>query len=225
VKRWFITGTDTGIGKTHVACALARHLVNEGFRVAAMKPVASGCAPTPAGLRNDDALALMRAANVELPYGQVNPVALEPAIAPHIAAEQAGLAIDFERIEAAASTVDADYLLVEGVGGWCVPLGGGRMLAELARRLTDAVILVVGMRLGCINHALLTAAQIGNEGPPLLGWIANRVDPAMPAYPENLATLTAMMPAPLLATLDWTPAGDRPGACLPELGVREPSFC
>jgi dethiobiotin synthetase len=207
MKRWFITGTDTEIGKTRVTCALIRHLAGQGYRVAGMKPVASGCQSTPKGPRNDDALALMRAANVILPYELVNPVALEPAIAPHIAAEQAGVAIDLDLISSIASEVRADYLLVEGVGGWCVPLGGGNMLADLVRRIADEVILVVGMRLGCINHALLSARQIERDGIPLRGWVANCIDPEMPASAENRQTLQSLMPVPLLATLPWARRG------------------
>lgn len=203
MKRWFIAGTDTEIGKTHVACALIRHLVANGRRVAAMKPVASGCDPGPDGLRNADALALQEAANVSLPYRQVNPVALQPAIAPHIAARQAGVDIDLAAIARAAEGVEADYFVVEGVGGWCVPLGEGAMLADLARLLADEVILVVGLRLGCINHALLSAAQIRRDGFSLAGWVANVLDPNMPALAENLATLEALMPAPRLGTVGF----------------------
>jgi dethiobiotin synthetase len=203
MKRWFITGTDTEIGKTFVASALIRHLVGQGHRVAGMKPVASGCINTGGGLRNDDALSLMAAANVNLPYEVVNPCAYEPAIAPHIAAEEAGQSIDMGKICAAAQTIEADYLVIEGVGGWCVPLGNGCMLADLARATADEIILVVGMRLGCINHALLTAAQIERDGMSLKGWIANHVDPDMQAQTENLKTLQLLMPAPLLGTLEW----------------------
>jgi dethiobiotin synthetase len=203
VKRWFVTGTDTEIGKTYVASALIRQLVDQGFSVAGMKPVASGCINTSGGLRNDDALSLMAAANVNLPYEVVNPCAYEPAIAPHIAAEKAGQPINMDKIFAAAQTIEADYLIIEGVGGWCVPLGNGRMLAELAKAVADKVILVVGMRLGCINHALLTAAQIERDGMLLKGWVANHVDPDMQAQSENLKTLQSLMPAPLLGTLEW----------------------
>jgi dethiobiotin synthetase len=203
VKRWFVTGTDTEIGKTYVASALIRQLVDQGFSVAGMKPVASGCINTSGGLRNDDALSLMAAANVNLPYEVVNPCAYEPAIAPHIAAEKAGQPINMDKIFAAAQTIEADYLIIEGVGGWCVPLGNGRMLAELAKAVADKVILVVGMRLGCINHALLTAAQIERDGMLLKDWVANHVDPDMQAQSENLKTLQSLMPAPLLGTLEW----------------------
>ena len=203
MKRWFITGTDTEIGKTYVASALIRHLAAQGFRVAGMKPVASGCHPTDEGLRNDDALSLMAAASVDLPYDMVNPYAFEPAIAPHIAAAKAGQVIDVGNISTIACSIKADYLVIEGVGGWCVPLGDGQLLADLAKATAQEVILVVGMRLGCINHALLTAAQIARDGMHLKGWIANYVDPDMQVQNENLKTLRKLMPCPLLAELPW----------------------
>jgi dethiobiotin synthetase len=206
MRRWFITGTDTEIGKTRVASALIRHLVNAGFSVAGMKPVASGCHRTDAGLRNDDALSLIAASNVKLPYEIVNPFAYEPAIAPHIAAHASGQPIDINRISKLSQTIEADYLIVEGVGGWCVPLGEAGLLVELANAIADEVIVVVGMRLGCINHALLTAAQVERDGMPLKGWIANHVDPDMHVQAENIATLQALMPCPLLGVLKWNPA-------------------
>jgi dethiobiotin synthetase len=221
VKRWFITGTDTEIGKTYVSAALIRHLAGQGHRVAGMKPVASGCETTTKGLRNDDALALMAAANVELPYDVVNPYAFEPAIAPHIAAQQAGRSIDIERIGTLAHSIEADYLVVEGVGGWCVPLDESVLLASMAKALADEVIIVVGMRLGCINHGLLTAAQVERDGMPLKGWIANHVDPDMQAQSENLATLKSLMPAPLLGVLPWS-ASKGP---LPELSIAGTNIC
>ena len=204
MKRWFITGTDTEIGKTYVARALIRHLAGKGYKVAGMKPVASGCENTADGLRNDDALGLMAAANVVVPYDRVNPYAFEPAIAPHIAAQQAGQSIDIGTISELANTIEADYLVIEGVGGWCVPLGKDRLLAELAKAVADEVILVVGMRLGCINHGLLTAAQVKRDKMPLKGWIANHIDPDMQAQAENLKTLQALMPCPLLGVLPWS---------------------
>ena len=190
-----------------MSCALIRHLGAQGHRVAAMKPVASGCENTGDGLRNDDALGLMTEANVVMPYELVNPCAFAPAIAPHIAAQRAGLTIDIEKISAIAETVEADYLVIEGVGGWCVPLGDESMLKDLVKATADEVILVVGMRLGCINHALLTAAQIQRDGLLLKGWIANHVDPDMQAQEENLETLLKFMPVPLLAVLPWSASG------------------
>jgi dethiobiotin synthetase len=221
VKRWFITGTDTEIGKTCVSAALIRYLAGQGHRVAGMKPVASGCETTVDGLRNDDALALMAAANVELPYAVVNPYAFEPAIAPHIAAQQAGRSIDIERIGKLAQNIKADYLVVEGVGGWCVPLDQSILLASMAKTLANEVIIVVGMRLGCINHGLLTAAQVERDGMPLKGWIANHVDPDMQAQSENLATLKSLMPAPLLGVLPWS-SSESP---LPELNIAGTNIC
>ena len=206
MKRWFITGTDTEIGKTYVSDALIRQLVADGHRVAAMKPLASGCERTLDGPRNEDALKLMAASNVALAYDVVNPFAFEPAIAPHIAAEEAGVSIDIDRISALTKTIEADYLIIEGVGGWCVPLGNGRLLPELVKKVADEVVLVVGMRLGCINHALLSAAQIERDGLCLRGWIANHVDPDMQVQSENLNTLCALMPAPLMGVLPWGPS-------------------
>jgi dethiobiotin synthetase len=203
MRRWFITGTDTEIGKTRVACAIVRHLVAQGYRVAALKPLASGCERTPEGLRNADAMALMQAANVALPYNRVNPVALEPAIAPHVAARQAGVRIDLDAMASMAEGIDADHLVIEGVGGWCVPLGEGRMLADLAGRMADEVILVVGLRLGCLNHAILTAAQVERDGMRLAGWVANILDPGMSALADNLETLERSLPVPLLGTLGF----------------------
>lgn len=204
MKRWFITGTDTEIGKTVVAAALIRHLAEKGYRVAGMKPVASGCAVSGNGLRNDDALSLIAAANVDLPYELVNPYAFEPAIAPHIAAQEAGQSIEIDKIRICAEKIDADYLVIEGVGGWCVPLGNGYLLPEMVSVIADEVILVVGMRLGCINHGLLTASRIKQDGMILKGWIANHVDPDMQMQSENLKTLQALMPCPLLGILPWT---------------------
>lgn len=220
MKRWFITGTDTEIGKTYVASALISYLVADGYRVAGMKPVASGCENTASGLRNDDALRLIAASNVKMPYELVNPYCFEPAIAPHIAAREAGQVIDIERIGKLAQSIEADYLVVEGVGGWCVPLGEVSMLAELAKATADEVIVVVGMRLGCINHALLTAAQIKKDGLALKGWIANHVDPDMLAQSENLFTLQALMPCPLLGSLPWSnTSGENPELTMPSIYI------
>jgi dethiobiotin synthetase len=210
MKRLFITGTDTEIGKTWVASALARHLVTAGYKVACMKPVASGCEVTEAGLRNDDAMRLMAQSNVKLPYDHVNPFAYEPAIAPHIAAREAGRPIDIDKISRLAKAIEADYLVVEGVGGWCVPLGESSMLAEMARATAEEVIIVVGMRLGCINHALLTASQVNRDGMLIKGWIANHVDPEMHVQSENLATLQSLMPCPMLGVLPWGETGGIP---------------
>lgn len=207
MRRWFVTGTDTGVGKTHVACAMIRHLVGQGRRVAGLKPVASGCETTSDGLRNEDALALMAAANVALDYPAVNPYAFEPAIAPHLAAAAEGVEVELDRIVHIVEAVQADHVVIEGAGGWSVPLGDGLMFADLAAAVSDAVVMVVGVRLGCINHALLTANQIGRDGLTLAGWVANILDPAMPVLAENLETLESRLEAPRLAVLPWAPDG------------------
>jgi len=201
MNSYFVTGTDTGCGKTTVTAALARHLVARGRSVVCYKPVASGCETTPEGLRNDDALKLQAAASVVLDYEQVNPVALEPAIAPHIAAERAGVVIDITRLAEAMQAAAAEVRLVEGAGGWMVPLGSDTTTADLARAIEARVILVVGVRLGCINHAQLSARAIHADGLPLHGWIANVMDPSMPALAENLETLERLL-GPRLARYD-----------------------
>lgn len=198
MKRLFITGTDTGIGKTVVSCGIVRGLVASGYRVAAYKPVASGCKNTTAGLRSEDALALMAASNVALPYNSVNPWAFEPPIAPHIAAAEQGVTIDPQAFATNMAVAEADFAIVEGVGGWCVPLSSNLMLSDLARACADTVILVVGIRLGCINHALLSAGAIVADNIPLAGWIANHIDDKMLHQADNLEALKQRLPAPLL---------------------------
>ena len=200
-KGFFITGTDTEVGKTVVATALVRGLVAQGLRVAVMKPVASGSQRTPAGLRNEDALALIQASNVAAPYDRVNPYCFEPAISPHIAAEEAGIAVDLNHIRTNFDSLAAaaDLVIVEGAGGWLAPLGPNASMKDLARALDLPTILVVGVRLGCINHALLTKLAIESHGTTFAGWIANTVDPAMPRRKENLEALTRGLGAPPLA--------------------------
>lgn len=214
---YFITGTDTGVGKTLVSQVLIHYLRESFARVAGFKPVASGCVNTPAGLRNEDALALQRAASIALPYETVNPYAFEPPVAPHLAAAAAGVSIDLAAIRAGMEAVDADRVVVEGVGGWLVPLNARETLADLARLLGLPVVLVVGLRLGCLNHALLTAAAIRQAGVPIVGWVANQVDPAFTMCEENIAALNARLGLPLLMRLPWLTE-----AILPECLV--PSF-
>lgn len=203
LKRLFVTGTDTEIGKTWVACSLVRRLVASGMRVAVMKPIASGCEQTDEGWRNRDALQLMAASNVPSPYERVNPYAYAPAIAPHIAAGLEKRYPDLERIAGIADSLDADVLVIEGVGGWCVPVNEAQLLPRMVSLLRAEVLLVVGMRLGCINHALLSADRILADGFRLGGWVANRIDPQMPCYSENLDTLVRHMPAKLLGEVEW----------------------
>lgn len=203
-QRFFIAGTDTGVGKTLVTAALLAAASAAGYRCVGLKPVAAGGEETPEGLRNEDALLLQRHASVSLPYEQINPVMLAEAIAPHIAAERSGKRLSAERLVGFCRGVmmePMDLLLVEGAGGWRVPLNPVETLAELPRRLQLPCILVVGMRLGCLNHALLTAEAIRADGVPLAGWIANRLDPEMACYEENRDTLARMLGAPLLAEL------------------------
>jgi len=208
MKGYFITATDTDAGKTFITAGLLQQLSNQGHRTLGFKPVASGCQLTEQGLQNDDALKLMQAANVPLDYQSVNPYAFEPAIAPHIAAQQAGVTIDMANIAniIAQQQHQADYVLVEGVGGWMVPLNARETVADLARLLNFPVILVVNMRLGCINHALLTAQAIARTGLSLAGWIANNAssdvnagtEGSMACLEENIQTLKVHLQVPLL---------------------------
>jgi len=203
MQRIFITGTDTGCGKTRVSCLLIRGFQALGHRVAGFKPVASGCEATSDGLRNEDALALIDAADISLPYEQVNPWALQPPIAPHIAAAEAGMQIEPEAMAAIIRQSGADVAIIEAVGGWCVPLGDNLMLADLARAISDDLLLVVGIRLGCLNHALMTVRQIEQDGFKLSGWIANRLDPDMLMAAANINTLVTRIEAPLLGTVPF----------------------
>ena len=193
----FVTGTDTGVGKTRVAVALIHALRSQGLRVAAMKPVSAGSAP---GELNEDVVALMQASNVRADLRDINPYAFDQPIAPHIAAQSAGVRIDLSVIEAAFSRLaaEADVVVVEGAGGWRVPLNDREDLADLAQRLGLPVVLVVGLRLGCLNHALLTAESVVRQNMPWAGWIGNHIDPTMAAMAENIDALRARMPGPCL---------------------------
>lgn len=201
----FITGTDTGVGKTRVGLGLLAAARAQGYRTAAMKPVSAGCAVTSEGLRNDDALALKRAATLDRPYALVNPVAFAPPIAPHIAAAESAVPIDLRRIQSAFKQLrsGADFCVVEGAGGWLVPLGPRTSLADMAARLALPVVLVVGIRLGCLNHALLTVESIRRRGVTFAGWVANVLagDDARPQ--ANVDALRARIDAPLLATVPY----------------------
>jgi len=206
MKGIFVTGTDTSCGKTQIALALIEALRRSGAGVLGMKPVASGCEPTPAGLRNQDAQRLQAQGSHRVPYEQVNPYAFEPPIAPHIAADQAGVRIKLEVIAAATEHLAArsDCLVIEGVGGWRVPLGPSLFASDLPLALELPVVLVSGFKLGCINHSLLTVESIRLSGARLAGWIANQIDPEMPARDANLATLTTLIDAPCLGLVPWT---------------------
>ena len=197
-KAWFVTGTDTGVGKTAISCALLAAAAAAGLRTAAVKPVAAGCDDNG---QNDDALQLLDCMTEPLDYAQVNPVALDAPIAPHIAAERQGKRLQASRLAGICRGVmmgRAEFVLIEGAGGWRVPINPGETLADLAVQLQVGVILVVGMRLGCINHALLTAEAIRRDGLVLAGWIANQPGETMICHKENLDTLERLIPAPLL---------------------------
>lgn len=199
----FVTGTDTGVGKTVVACALIRGLRALGLSVAAMKPVASGAERTSKGLRNGDALELVASTGLALPYSEVNPYCFEPAISPHIAAKDAGIRIDVSLIKQMYEALAArhDWVVIEGAGGWFAPIGERRNMADIAWALTVPALLVVGLKLGCLNHAKLTQAGIEARGVHFAGWIASAVDPAFERADENLASLERLLGAAPLAVV------------------------
>ncbi|MCL1094363.1 dethiobiotin synthase [Shewanella kaireitica] len=195
---YFVAGTDTDCGKTLVSSALLTVVKGEtvGF-----KPVASGCEQTEQGLRNSDALALMAASSIKLPYDDINPFAFAPAIAPHIAAAAQNVTLTPARIQAQlnmAEHLGADFVVIEGAGGWRLPLGDGHYMSEVVQAMKLPVILVVGMKLGCLNHALLTVEAIERDGLVIAGWVANQVDSKMDNQFENLASLQQMISAPFI---------------------------
>ena len=198
VDRLFVTGTDTGVGKTVVSAALLHAFRAHGRRAVGMKPVASGCERAPEGWRNEDALALQAASDPWPPYDDVNPYALPAPLAPEIAARDAGVDVQLGVLVSAFERLHplADMVLVEGVGGWAAPLTATLDQRHLVQELRLPVVLVVGMRLGCINHARLSARAIQEDGARLVGWIANEVDPAMARRDENFDLLSARMPVP-----------------------------
>lgn len=207
-RGFFITGTDTGVGKTRFAVALLEACARQGMRAVGMKPVAAGAEAEAGVWVNDDVRRLRAASGVAAPSEWVNPFLLREAVAPHIAAERAGVRIDIPRIVAAHGQLAAlaEVVVVEGVGGWRVPLSARRDTADLAAALGLPVFLVVGMRLGCLNHALLTAEAIRGRGLTLAGWVASQVDPAMALYDENIAALAQRLGAAPWAELSWRPA-------------------
>lgn len=207
---FFVTGTDTDSGKTLATSALLMAFNRESARLGSqwltlgVKPIASGCELTSAGLRNSDALQLMACSTLKLSYGKINPFSFLPAIAPHIAAKNAGISLSPEAIVAQLDLhafAAADLCLIEGAGGWRLPLGDGRYLSELVKQLQLPVILIVGMKLGCLNHALLTQEAILADGLQIAGWVANSIDPHMSGFEQNLATLKDCMSAPFLGCI------------------------
>lgn len=205
-QAYFLTGTDTEIGKTFITCALLHRATQLGLKAAGVKPIAAG---TDALGHNEDVENILAASNVTLTRAITNPYCFKAAVAPHIAAAEEGVSIDFATIKTACDSAieQADLVIIEGVGGFCVPLGVDRNSADLAVALGLPVILVIGLRLGCINHALLTAEAIKARGLPIAGWVANQIDPTMPRFEENLATLKALLPAPLLGIVPYNAAG------------------
>jgi dethiobiotin synthetase len=201
----FVAGTDTGVGKTLVSAALVAAGRRRGQTTVGMKPVASGCTNTEAGLRNADAELLRAAAGGVPDYERVNPYAFAPGIAPHLAARDAGVRIELEVIVDAYESLRRDFgtVVVEGIGGWRVPLGHVLTTEHLAKALDLPVVLVVGMRLGCLNHALLTADAIHSAGLNLVGWVANAVDPAMERLEDNIEALRERLPTRLLGYISY----------------------
>ncbi len=202
-RGFFITGTDTGVGKTWITLGLLHALQMRGLVAAGMKPVAAGCVPGPDGLRNDDALHIQAQSSLPLPYESINPYAFAPAIAPHIAAAESETRIDLVRIQQAYRELAARAacVVVEGVGGWKVPLNEADTVADMAKILGLPVILVVGVRLGCLNHALLTAESIRAHGCSLVAWVANRADAGCERAQENVEALRVRITAPFLGTV------------------------
>jgi dethiobiotin synthetase len=205
----FVTGTDTGVGKTVASAALIHALRARGLAVAPMKPVAAGVVRRGSAATSEDTEILRAAAGGAFDRSLVTPVLLEEAIAPHIAAAREGRTIELAAIiDAFESLAASHFVVVEGVGGFCVPLGEGLDTVQLAQRLALPVVLVVGLRLGCLNHALLTAQAIDRAGLTLAGWIASCIDPAMPVREENIATLCARLSTPLLGVVPFAAAPD-----------------
>jgi len=205
-QAYFVIGTDTNVGKTYVASALVQHFVQSGLKTVGMKPVASGCELNQQGeLINEDVQALINVSNVKASLDLINPYRFKPAIAPHLAAEQVGVAVKLDSIIQAYQqlTTLAEMVVVEGAGGFFVPLNQTETLADLAVQLNIPIILVVGMRLGCINHALLTVEAIQARGLSLAGWVANQIDPDFGMFEENLSSLQQRIAAPCVSVVRW----------------------
>ncbi len=210
-RAFFVTGTDTEIGKTFVCKGMLQALNDKGYKTAGYKPIAAGCDNTPDGLRNEDALTLQTHSSVELSYDEVNPIAFEAPVAPHLALKSTRTNDDVHYIpidkirEGFIHLLqkEANVIVIEGAGGWRLPLGGSylgnpRYLSEFVIERNLSVILVVGLRLGCLNHAVLTAEAIRNDGLKIAGWVANQVDPDMSLIDENIESLQQLIDAPFL---------------------------
>lgn len=206
----YVTGTDTGVGKTVVSVALLHRLRSAGLRAIGMKPVASGCERTPDGWRNADALALQTASHAQPAYDDINPYAFELPTAPQLAARAMAVHVDLLRLGDAylRLAVQADVVVIEGVGGWAAPLDEGLDQVDLVRMLDLPVVLVVGLRLGCLSHARLTARAIQNDGVSLIGWIGSRVDPMFSEWSDYVELLRDVLPAPCLGVLPYAESPD-----------------
>ena len=207
---YFVTGTDTGVGKTLISAALVHLFALQGLKAVGMKPVAAGCREEHGVLISEDVEILQAASNVRLPLNVINPYAFKPPLAPHIAAKMTGRQIELSVINRAflQARLNADVVVVEGVGGFCVPINDIQSMADVAVACDLPVILVVGMRLGCINHALLSVEAILARGLVLSGWVANCIDPEMAALTQNLDALKALIPAPCLGVIPFQGAPD-----------------
>lgn len=209
---FFVTGTDTDSGKTLISSALL-HLANQQYtnnehqaRTLGLKPIASGCEATSEGLRNADALSLMSQSSIKLPYSKINPIAFKPAIAPHIAAQTQQRALSPNAILNAiefSKLPNYDFCLIEGAGGWRLPIGNNAFMSQVVSALKLPVIMVVGVKLGALNHAVLTQESILHDGLKIAGWIANVLDPNMSFLNENLQSLKDMMQSPLLGVVPF----------------------
>lgn len=204
-KQFFIAGTDTDVGKTYVSLDLIRSLVKRGEKVGVMKPVSAGCEWAQGEWQNADALALIEASNVQQPYSEVNPYAYEQFVSPHIAAKLSGRDIDLDLIFDTFQQIKgrSDSVLVEGAGGWLTPISERQSMADIAKKLDIPVILVVGIKLGCLNHAQLTARAIKEAGLSLAGWVANELDPNMSYLNENIELIGRQVDAPQLAHISY----------------------
>lgn len=203
---FFITGTDTHIGKTEIAAGLLHWAKLQNLSTAAVKPIAAGCEQTSDGWRNDDAVLLLKECTKDLCYQDVNPIAMLDAIAPHIAAARSGTVLSVENLHQHVQKVlalNADLTLIEGAGGWQVPINNTETMADLAVAIQAPVILVVGLRLGCINHALLTANAIVQSGLPLAGWVANLVDPEFSCVKENIEAIQSRIHVPCIGKVPF----------------------
>jgi dethiobiotin synthetase len=211
-KGFFIAGTDTGVGKTLVSTGLIRTFVGRGLRVAGMKPIAAGADATPAGLRNEDALALRAAGNVDVEYALTNPYCFPAPVSPHIAAREAGVRVDIGKIADSFAQLAqlADWVIVEGAGGWLAPIDDQSTMADIAKALGLPVILVVGLRLGCLSHASLTARAIKADGLKCSAWIGSSIDPHFARAEENIATLKHRLGQPAAAIIPFSPDSDDP---------------